>query len=89
MSKVFGLVKGQWVELEKDCECLPELHDGPHWLHSDRLWHDANLKLLKRDDYLGGIAFCQEEGARLREKRYQMESRSIEEYKCGLEGLKV
>jgi hypothetical protein len=83
--KVMGLVGGSMVELPKDCDCLPEIHEGPHWMHADKTWHESNLKLLKRDDYLGGIAFAQQEGARLREKIYQMESRGIERYTCGIE----
>lgn len=27
------LKTGEIIELEKDCSCLPEIHEGPHWLH--------------------------------------------------------
>lgn len=38
------LTNGETIELTKDCECVT--HDGPHWLHMDRLWHDRNMQLL-------------------------------------------
>jgi len=85
--KYMGQIGGKWVELPKDCGCLPEIHEGPHWIHADASYREANLKLYDRcqaGDVLGCFGFAQEEGARLREKRYQMEALGIEAYRVEL-----
>lgn len=71
------LTDGRTVELEKDCECIT--HDGPHWLHMDRIDKELNAELLARGDYLSLIAFAQGESRRLDEKLRNMESRKISE----------
>ena len=55
----------------KDCDCMT--HEGLHWLHMDRLWHDKNRALLDSGNLAG---FLQEEIARLKEKTRNL-SRSI------------
>lgn len=38
-----SLVTGETVVLKKDCECVD--HEGPHWIHSQKMWAAANAKL--------------------------------------------
>lgn len=65
----------------KDCDCIT--HEGPHYLHMDRLWREQNrehLERLKRDVEtnnradapLAAQAFALTELARLKEKEFQM-----------------
>lgn len=70
------LTTGEVVSLEKDCDCLPQFHDGPHWLYNDDLWKARNQRLLDAGNVRG---FLQEDIVRLREKAYQLHCRSIEE----------
>lgn len=80
--------------LAKDCDC--RTHDGPHWLHMDHLWHERNRTLLQdasrlaeHGEHMGAIllmeAFCAQELARLREKKYQMRLRGLTEIPEGKE----
>ncbi len=74
------LVDGTIITLEKDCDCLT--HDGPHWLHMDRLYKAMNQKHIAGDritDDMCWLAFATTERERLREKAYEMESRHIVE----------
>lgn len=71
------LTNGEIVELEKDCGCTH--HDGPHWLHMDRLYRRKNLKLIGVGNTRG---FATEEVARLNLKEHEMTSRGIEELIC-------
>lgn len=48
MSIRAELTDGSIVELEKDCGCTH--HDGPHWLHENRVWR----QLIKQDCDCGG-----------------------------------
>lgn len=77
------LKDGTVIELIKDCGCIT--HEGPHWLHMDRLDRAHALGLLppgglqaSRIDRLALMGFIAEEIARLGEKRYQMLARGIE-----------
>ena len=70
------LKDGKIIELVKDCDCLPKFHDGAHWLYADALWKERNRALLQAGNFHG---FLVEDRARLREKIFQMGSRSIEE----------
>jgi len=64
--------------LKKDCDCVT--HDGPHWLHVDKLHSEANQKLKNSNDIiLAARGFAIEECARLEFKRLSMVSRGIEE----------
>lgn len=67
---------GSIVTLEKDCSCLD--HDGPHWLHSDRMFRQLNLQLLG-PNMLQTQAFAIEEQARLSRKLSIMKARRIAE----------
>lgn len=51
--------------MNNDCGCIG--HEGPHWLHMDKLWREMNRKLLDGGDSLGMIGFAKEEIARLNE----------------------
>ena len=70
----FRLKDGSIVDLPKDCSCVT--HEGPHWLHADDLYHEANQKLL-----LAGCAsgFAIEEQARLQSKLNRMDAKGIVE----------
>lgn len=72
------LTDGSIIDLVKECGCT--LHDGPHWLHMDAVSHRLNQPLrdrAARGDALAVSGLAVAEIARLREKRYQMESRRI------------
>lgn len=72
------LTDGSVVELVKDCGCV--IHEGPHWLHMDEVSKRLNQPLREKaltGSQLAAYALATEEIARLREKRYQMESRRI------------
>jgi len=68
------LTSGEIVELEKDCGCTH--HDGPHWLHMDKVAAKLNRKLLDKGNTFG---FAKEEAARLHAKELNMTSRGIVE----------
>jgi hypothetical protein len=71
---------GSVIDLVKDCDC--RTHEGPHWLHMDEMSKRLNAPLRGRamsGDLLAIRGLAIEEIARLREKRYQMESRNITE----------
>lgn len=70
------LEDGSIVTLEKDCSCID--HVGPHWLHSDRLFHRLNLQLLGLNN-LQTQAFAIEEQARLTRKLSIMKAKRIAE----------
>ncbi|MCD2452043.1 MAG: hypothetical protein Q8K07_15825 [Methylicorpusculum sp.] len=70
------LEDGSIVTLEKDCSCTD--HDGPHWLHSDRLFRQLNLQLLGSNN-LQTQAFAMEEQARLTRKLSIMKAKRIAE----------
>ncbi|MGE5584433.1 MAG: hypothetical protein ACM309_02685 [Bacillota bacterium] len=82
--------------LAKECDCVT--HDGPHWLHMDRLWHKKNRQLLQEANRLaehgermGAVllmeAFCTQELARLQEKECQMRLRGLTGMPEGEEAL--
>ncbi len=70
------LENGSIVTLEKDCSCID--HEGPHWLHSDHLFHQLNLQLLGPGQ-LQTKAFAIEEQARLTRKLSIMKAKRIAE----------
>lgn len=39
------MLDGTFVLLEKDCECVDELHTEPHWLHMDTFDKERNRKM--------------------------------------------
>ena len=67
---------GTTVELTKDCECLDSIHEGPHWLHTDKLWKDSIDRMMDRGNF-SGVPY--EQTARIAEKIRQMEQRGIDE----------
>lgn len=69
----FQMRDGRVVDAAKDCECL--LHSGPHWMHSDEAWKQVIADMRAAGNVAGAFI---EDQARIREKRYQMESRGIE-----------
>lgn len=69
------LVDGSIVDLQKDCDCLT--HDGPHWLHMDRVWHAMNRELLQPETVQAWDAFVKEDLARLQFKGREMERQGI------------
>jgi hypothetical protein len=83
------LTDGSVVELVKECGCV--VHEGAHWLHMDHLIRAQNRQLLASiqaqaagptDPGMWAClcdAYMQEELARLREKRWQMERQGIAE----------
>lgn len=72
----FELKNGTIIEAEKDCSCIT--HDGPHWLHADKMWRTSNEEMLKRESsYLVLLAFAKEEDARLASKLRNMENLGI------------
>jgi hypothetical protein len=74
------LATGEIVVLPKDCECLT--HDGPHWIHMDKLAQETNHEYLQQGMTgceLALRAYIQEERARLRNKLYNMERLGISE----------
>ena len=72
----FKLADGSIVDAVKDCDCIT--HAGPHWLHMDALTARLNAPLATAGG-LAPISYSQNELARLREKRYQMERQGIVE----------
>lgn len=68
---------GQVVELVKDCDCLPHIHGGPHWLYTNDLWKQQNQALLHLDGNTRG--FVQEDLARVKEKGHMMQRHGIVE----------
>lgn len=68
---------GTTKELEKDCGCLT--HNGPHFLHDNRLWKQRNQKLKDRGNYLSILGFVNQEIDRLAEIAYQYKARGIKE----------
>lgn len=70
------LEDGSIVNLAKDCSCID--HEGPHWLHSDRLFRQLNLQLLG-PSMLQTQAFAIEEQARLTLKLSMMKAKRIAE----------
>lgn len=69
------LVNGSIVELPKDCDCLT--HDGPHWVHMDRVWRAMNQELLSIGTDLAIRGFVQEDLARLQIKEREMQCQGI------------
>lgn len=69
------LVNGSIIELQKDCDCIT--HDGPHWLHMDRVWHAINQELLNIGTRMACDGFAKEDLARLQFKRREMERQGI------------
>lgn len=68
----------------KDCNCI--VHDGPHWLHEDRLWHEKNQELLRLAQRSAPLSanllyteFCRAELRRLGEKERQMKKMGWDE----------
>lgn len=68
---------GRIVDAVKDCECCT--HDGPHWLHMDKIWKSKNRVLLEQGTELATLGFIKEEQARLAQKLYEMKSRGVVE----------
>lgn len=70
---------GTATVLRKDCSC--ETHDGPHFLHADRSWRNANRRMVL--DIKGGpnwlslVGYGSEEQIRLRALRESMEAKGI------------
>lgn len=71
------LESGEIVELVKECGCLDELHQGPHWLHMDEVDRDLNAKLLDGHGSLSRYAFVKAEVRRLDQLEYEMRRRKI------------
>lgn len=70
------LTSGEVIPLGKDCSCVT--HAGPHWLHADQMWKEANKAILAQGQtMLACQGFAVEESARLREKAWQMERLKI------------
>lgn len=70
----FRMKDGSIVDAEKDCRCVT--HEGPHWLHMDRIHRDRNRGLLDNGS-CGDAGFAAEEMKRLRDKKQEMEARGI------------
>ncbi len=65
--KWHGLTEdGKRIPLEKECDCI--IHDGPHWIHMDRLKRHLNKKYLENPTDSNMRAFNVLELARLNEK---------------------
>lgn len=78
------LESGEIVELAKDCDCLDELHEGPHWLHMNGVDRKLNAKIGERltgypslGERLAGYAFAQAEIRRLKQLEQEMRQRNI------------
>lgn len=71
------LKSGETVEAAKDCEC--NTHNGPHWIHTDRIWKEHNLSLKEKGTELALRGYIQEEIARLNDKKWQMQAHGIAE----------
>lgn len=73
------LTNGVIVEAVKDCNCLPKLHNGPHWVHDDELWQERNKQILEPGvTFYTWLGFCKEESLRLQDKLSTMRSMHIE-----------
>ena len=75
-------IDGSVRPLEKDCGCVT--HDGPHWLHMDRVSRELNYKKLHEikigDEPMASLAMgaiAREEEARLDRKLFEMKGRGI------------
>lgn len=72
------LTDGSIITLDGPCEAGCITHTGPHWVQSDALHRRMNRRFLEGEITAGkAAAFATAEIDRLREKRYQMESRGI------------
>lgn len=70
----FLLTDGRTVEGTQDCSCT--VHGGPHWLHGNDQWKQANERLLDQGNVRG---FIFADLPRVKEKRWYMESQHIVE----------
>ena len=68
------LTTGEIIELPKDCECIT--HEGPHWLHLDRIDRQRAAEALESGAYTRHIALSLE---RLQRKEAHMVRLGIEE----------
>jgi len=67
--KWYGLTQdGTTIPLEKDCDCI--IHEGPHWIHMDRLKYQLNQKYREKPTKLNMQALAILESARLSEKEF-------------------
>lgn len=78
------LESGEIIELVKDCGCLNEIHQGPHWLHMNDVDREVNAEVGEQltgypsiSERLRGYAFTQAEMRRLKQLEYEMRSRKI------------
>lgn len=71
------LKDGSIVDLHKDCSCVT--HEGPHWIHADDLYHQANQMLLNVCTRLASAGFAIEEQVRLQRKLQIMNAKGIVE----------
>lgn len=62
---------------ECDCGCIPELHDGPHWLYENDIWRRRNKSMLEQATFYSLLGFAQEEKLRLDELAKQMKSHNV------------
>ena len=78
------LESGETVVLLKDCDCVT--HDGPHWVHADEAWREANRNMFARAQSTGTPAdlahyachgFAVEELARLTSLEHSLRHRRI------------
>lgn len=68
---------GSIVELSKDCGCIT--HEGPHWIHADDLYREANKLLSSACTQLASAGFAIEEQVRLQLKLQIMNAKGIVE----------
>lgn len=68
---------GSIVELSKDCGCIT--HEGPHWIHADDLYREANKLLSSACTRLVSAGFAIEEQVRLQSKLQIMNAKGIVE----------
>lgn len=64
------------LNLSQDCDCTT--HDGPHWLHMDKLMFEKNLQILKRKpsaslESVKFSAFTMQESIRMKNKLRELE----------------
>ncbi|MCX7100987.1 MAG: hypothetical protein NTX38_05710 [Methylobacter sp.] len=71
------LKDGSIVDLLKDCSCVT--HEGPHWIHADNLYREANKLLLNTCTRLASAGFAIEEQVRLQRKLQIMNAKGIVE----------
>jgi len=69
------LENGTIVDLEKECGCIT--HEGPHWIHMDKMDRERNKKLLMIGGDLATRGFLIEDLERVKQKRRNMELRKI------------